>query len=45
MLVNIFICYLYSSILVIAVLNAPHWYRRKQIENVFLFFIQCSTEE
>ena len=43
--VNIFICYLYSSILVIAVLNAPHWYHRKQTENLFLFFIQCSTEE
>ena len=44
MQVNIITYYLCSVLLVLDVLNALHCFRPKQIENLFIFFIQYSKE-
>ena len=44
MQVNIITHYLCSVLLVLDVLNALHCFRRKRIENLFIFFIQYSKE-
>ena len=44
MQVNIITYYLCSVLLVLDVLNALHCFRQKQIENLFIFFIQYSKE-
>ena len=44
MQVNIITYYFCSVLLVLDVLNALHCFRRKRIENLFIFFIQYSKE-